>query len=43
MPKQFKSSFKHDEPKIIEIPGKPPVVELNGIQHDIRDLMDDKF
>jgi len=42
MPEQFKSSLKKEKPKIIEVPVKPPVVELNGKKHDIRDLMDGK-
>ena len=44
MSEQFKSAYKvHEEPKIIEVPGKPPVVEWNNKQHDIRDLMNNKF
>ena len=44
MSEQFKSAFKvHEEPKIIEVPGKSPVVEWNNKQHDIRDLMHNKF
>ena len=49
MSHQFKNVFKgkegeqHEEPIVIEIPGKPPVVEWNNKQHDIRDIMSKKF
>ena len=44
MSEQFKSAFKpKDEPKIIEVPNKPPMVEIDGKRHLIQDLMSNKF
>jgi hypothetical protein len=44
MSEQFKSVFKdEEEPKIIEVPNKPPMVEINGMKHLMQDLMSNKF